>query len=195
MRVAQISDGAVPNSTNEELQLLLERIARDRDREAFRALFLFFGPRVKALMMKGGADREFAEDIVQDVMLNVWNKVHLYAPERGSASAWVYTIARNARIDRLRRGSSRPHEDVSAIEIASTEADGEDAFLATQRAERIAEALETLPDEQRQIIDYAFMRDMTQSDIAEKLGLPLGTVKSRMRLAYAKLRERLEGLQ
>lgn len=194
-RVAQISDGAVPNSTTEEHCLLLARIAEHGDRDAFRALFLHFGPRVKALMMRAGADREFAEDIMQDVMLTVWKKVHFFSPERGTAGAWIYAIARNARIDRLRRGSSRPHEDVNEIELAAPAAGGEDAVLATQRAERVAEALETLPEEQRRIVEYAYMHDMTQTEIARKLGLPLGTVKSRMRLAYAKLKEKLEGLE
>ncbi len=195
MRLAQISDDAVPNSTSEEHRLLLARISQDRDRDAYRTLFLFFGPRVKSLMMRAGADRELAEDIVQDVMLTVWNKVHLYAPERGSAGAWIYTIARNARIDRLRRGSARAHEDVSAMEIASDDENGEDAVLANQRAQRVADALACLPGEQREIIEYAYMQDLTQTDIARRLGVPLGTVKSRMRLAYAKLREKLEALQ
>lgn len=193
--VAQTMYDAVPNSTAEEHLLLLVRIAVDGDREAFKALFLFFGPRVKALMVKSGADRDLAEDIMQDVMLSVWNKVDQYSPERGSVSAWIYTIARNTRIDRLRRSSSRPHEDVDTIEIASNADSPEEALNANQRAERVAEALEVLPEDQRQIIDYAYVHDMSQTEIARKLQLPLGTVKSRMRLAYTKLRERLEGLE
>lgn len=194
-RLAQISDDDVPNSISEEHCLLLARIARDKDKDAFRTLYVFFGPRVKALMMKAGADRELAEDITQDVMLNVWNKAHLYHPERGSVSGWVYTIARNARIDRLRRGSSRAHEDVSGMEIASDAAGAEEEVAANERADRVAEALVTLPEEQRRIIDYAYMHDMSQAEIAQKLQVPLGTVKSRMRLAYAKLRQKLEGLE
>lgn len=191
----QISDVEVPISISEHHCSLLARIARDKDRDAFRELYVFFGPRVKALMLKAGADRELAEDITQDVMLTVWNKVHLYHPDRGSVGAWVFTIARNARIDRFRRGSSRPHEDVSGLEIASNEAGSEDVVIAAERAERVAEAIRTLPDDQRSIIDHAYLLDMSQTEIARKLKLPLGTVKSRMRLAYAKLRERLEGLE
>lgn len=195
VRAKQTMVDAVPNWTAEEHLLLLARIAADGDRDAFKSLFLFFGPRVKALIVKSGADRDLAEDIMQDVMLSVWNKVHQYSPERGSVSAWIYTIARNTRIDRLRRSSSRPHEDVDTIEIASDADSAEVEFDTNRRAERVAEALEVLPEDQRQIIDYAYMHDMSQTEIARKLQLPLGTVKSRMRLAYTKLREMLEGLE
>ena len=164
MRVAQISDDAVPNSTTEEHRLLLARIAEDGDRDAFRVLFLYFGPRVKALMMRAGADREFAEDIMQDVMLTVWKKVHFYAPERGSASAWIYAIARNARIDRLRRGSSRPHEDVSDIDLAigRGERGGCGRGDAKGRTGRRS-ARRPCREEQRRIVEYAYMHDLTQS--------------------------------
>lgn len=190
-----IPDGALPDSLLDHHRLLLVRVADDGDRDAFKTLFLHFGPRIKALMMKAGADPELAEDLVQDVMMTVWRKARLYAPERGAVSTWIYTIARNARIDRLRRGTARPYEDLDAVQLASEEADGEDEAFASQRAEHVAEALADLPDEQRRIIELAYVEDLSQSDIAAKLDIPLGTVKSRMRLAYGKLKTRLEGLQ
>ena len=178
-----------------EHKRLIAKVAADRDRVAFEALFLHFGPRIKALMMRSGADQALAEDLVQDVMMAVWRKVNLYAPERGSVSTWVFTIARNARIDRLRRSASRPYEDIDELEIPAGDEGADSDVLARQRAERIAEALSELPDEQRRIIELAYVHDKPQSRIAEDLELPLGTVKSRMRLAYGKLRDKLEELR
>ncbi|MCB1511887.1 MAG: sigma-70 family RNA polymerase sigma factor [Hyphomicrobiaceae bacterium] len=170
---------------------LMARV-RERDRHAFERVFTHFGPRVKALMLKSGADQALAEDIVQDVFMSVWRRAGQYVPERGSVSAWIFTIARNARIDRLRRQSSRPYEDVTAIEIADDGANAEQQLDAAQRAERVASAMVELPREQRVVIELAYVHDLAQSEIASNLSLPLGTVKSRMRLAYAKLKQKLE---
>ncbi|PTW54334.1 RNA polymerase sigma-70 factor (ECF subfamily) [Breoghania corrubedonensis] len=175
--------------------MLIAQVALRQDRDAFKSLFQYFGPRVKSVMLRAGADHEFAEDLVQEVMMTVWRKARLYAPERGPVSTWIYTIARNARIDRLRRASSQPYLDLDEIELASGMADGEDRAFASQRAEHVARALDELPDEQRRIIEYAYVHDMAQSEIAAKLELPLGTVKSRMRLAYTKLKGKLEVLK
>jgi len=190
-----ILEDDVQQSLAEDHRRLMARIAEMGDREAFRDLFLHYGPRVKAVMLKAGAEDALAEDLVQDVMMTVWRKVHLYRPERGAVSTWIYTIARNARIDRLRRRSAQPYTDLDDLELASDEPDGEDNTFAGQCAEHVAEAMSELPDDQRQIIEYAFVQDLSQSEIASKLSLPLGTVKSRMRLAYAKLKRRLEVLQ
>lgn len=192
--VTQLSNETAADR-NAEHKRLIARVAADRDRSAFEALFLHFGPRVKALMMRSGADQALAEDLVQDVMMAVWRKVHLYVPERGSVSTWIFTIARNARIDRLRRSASQPYEDIDELEIPAGGSGADSDVLASQRAERIAEALSELPDEQRRIIELAYVHDKPQSRIAEDLELPLGTVKSRMRLAYGKLRAKLEELR
>lgn len=195
LRVNDIPDETAPDWLRDEHRALMAKLASDRDRSSFQALFEYFAPRVKALMLKGGADHALAEDIVQDVMTTVWRKVDLYVPERGTVAAWIFTIARNARIDRLRRSSSRAHEDIETLEIASEQDDAYDDAFARQRAERVAEALSELPDNQRQIIELAYVQDIPQSEIAEKLDLPLGTVKSRMRLAYGKLKDKLEEVQ
>jgi RNA polymerase sigma-70 factor (ECF subfamily) len=192
--VTQGPDDAVRSNPLPSHRELVARIAADRDREAFRTLFEQFGPRIKTLMMKAGADHALAEDLVQDVMMTVWRKVELYRPERGAVSTWIYTIARNARIDRLRHHSSRPYEDISDLELPSDEPDGEAAVYASQQAEKVGAALAGLPDDQRQIIEMAYLQDMSQSEIAERLSVPLGTVKSRMRLAYRKLQATLESL-
>lgn len=179
----------------DEHRALIARVATHRDRDAFEALFDYFGPRVKSLMIKSGADHALADDLVQDVMMTVWRKVELYTPGRGSVSTWIFTIARNARIDHLRRASSKPYDDVEELELASGDRDAEDEILSSQQAERIAEALVELPEDQRDVIRLAFTQDLPQVEIAAKLGLPLGTVKSRMRLAYGKLRRNLEDLK
>lgn len=189
------ADDISPHALADMHRELMARLGEARDREAFQSLYAYFGPRIKAMMLKAGAQHDLAEDIVQEVMMTVWHKVHLYAPDRGTVAAWVFTIARNARIDRLRRGASKPYQDIAEIEIASDDDNGEDGVVASQRAIAVAEALAELPDEQREIMDYAFARDLPQSEIAAQLGLPLGTVKSRMRLAYGKLKGRLEAFR
>ncbi|MDH3579816.1 MAG: sigma-70 family RNA polymerase sigma factor [Hyphomicrobiales bacterium] len=183
---------AAPELLPDEHKALMARVCADQDRDAFANLFDYFGPRIKAVMLKGGADHALAEDIVQDVMMTVWRKVELYAPERGSVATWIFTIARNARIDRIRRGSSQPYEDIDDFELMSADKDAEEEAFSSQQAVRVARAIAGLPDEQRKIIELAYVNDMPQSQIAADLTLPLGTVKSRMRLAYAKLRTELE---
>ncbi len=192
---SKIPDGSEADVPMTDHGDCLMRVALHEDRDAFAALFAHFGPRVKSLMLKAGADQALADDLVQDVMMTVWRKAHLYAPERGAVGTWIYTIARNARIDFLRRGSSQPYEDLEAVEVPCENADSEEEVFANQRVSVVAEAVAELPDEQRAIIEYAFMHDLSQSQIAAKLALPLGTVKSRLRLAYAKLKGRLEEVQ
>lgn len=195
IRVTEPPNDAAPETLADEHKCLVARIAAERDRAAFGMLFDYFGPRIKALMLRGGADHALAEDLAQDVMMTVWRKVELYAPDRGTVGAWIFTIARNARIDRLRRGSSRPYEDVDSLDLMSGERDAEEETFASQQAARVADAMAELPKEQRQIVELSFVNDMPQSEIAAKLVLPLGTVKSRLRLAYTKLRVELEDLK
>lgn len=195
LNVIKKPDGSVSPATKADHQRLLAKVAAEGDRDAFRVLFAYFGPRVKTLMLKAGADPATADDLVQDVMMTVWRKVDLYAPHKGAVSTWIFTIARNARIDWHRRGASQPYDDLDDLELASDERDGEAETFVNQRCERVAAAMGELPDDQRRIIEYAFVEDLSQSEIAERLALPLGTVKSRMRLAYAKLKGRLEALK
>lgn len=171
---------------------LMVKVAHSQDWAAFQELFLFFGPRVKAMMMKAGADNALAEDLVQETMTKVWRKAGLYAAGRGTVSTWIFTVARNTRIDRIRRASSQAYEDIDDLDLESDEPTGEDYAHLSQQAKSVAEALQELPIEQRQVIELAFIHDLSQSEIAERLSLPLGTVKSRLRLAYGKLKVKLE---
>jgi len=174
---------------------LLKDVAEHRDRQAFAQLFEHFGPRLKGFMMRKGANAELAEDLVQDAMIAVWNKACMFSPGKGSVTTWIYTIARNLRIDRLRREGSRYFTDIDDYEEASDDPASDDIVIGRQQDAAVTEALQVLPDDQRQVIVMAFMDDMTQAEIADKLDVPLGTVKSRMRLAYRKMASVLEGLK
>ncbi|WP_419906313.1 sigma-70 family RNA polymerase sigma factor [Hoeflea sp.] len=174
---------------------LIAAVAHEQDKTAFEALFVRFGPRIKGMMLGSGASEDLAEDLMQEVMLTVWRKAGLYAPDRGTVSTWVFTIARNARIDRLRRQPVQPFVDVETVSIASDAPSAEAVMITGQHGEIVRAALQKLPQEQRDVIELAFNQFMPQSEIAKKLDLPIGTVKSRTRLAYKKLKENLEDLR
>ena len=175
----------------EARDLLILAIAERQDRMAFIKLFEYFAPRLKAYIIRiGGAD--LAEEMAQEAMLALWRKSRLFDPTKASASTWVFTIARNLFIDR-RRKEQRPEFDLSdpfRIGLEEPTADQEYSSRETERA--IATALRDLPPEQAKVIAMAFYEDKSHSAIATELKLPLGTVKSRLRLAFARLRGRLD---
>ncbi len=173
---------------------LLDRVAPRQDKTAVAVLFQHYGPRVKSFMVRKGANPELADDLAQETLLAVWNKAHLYAAEKGSVTTWVYTIARNLRIDRLRRESSVHFTEIDGYDEASDDPGSDVQLNRAQEDARVSSALAELPAEQAQILVMSYVEDMAQSEIAERLKLPLGTVKSRMRLAYRKLRRSLEDL-
>jgi RNA polymerase sigma-70 factor (ECF subfamily) len=166
----------------------LKKITDEQDAGAFRSLFLTFCPKVRAMLMRQGADRETAEEIAQDTMLTVWRKSHQFSNARGSVSAWIYTIARNLRIDRVRQQAvwQRCHEEFETMERLQPSADEPRSW--ERERDEIEGALGGLPPEQLQVIQLSFVDGLSQSAIAARLDLPLGTVKSRMRLAFDKLR-------
>ncbi len=180
---------------NEAHAMLLLRIARDADKTAFTDLFTHYGPILKGFMMRKGATPEVAEDLAQDTMVQVWRKASLYSPGKGSVSTWIFTIARNLRIDTFRRARGVRFEEISNFDFESDEPSGEDAVTGIQESAIVSDAVKTLPAEQREVILLAFRDDLTHMEIAEQLDLPLGTVKSRMRLAYGKLSDVLEDLR
>ena len=160
-----------------------------RDKTAFAALFRHFAPRVKAFLMKGGMSDAAAEDCTQDVMAAVWRKAHLFDPARASVSTWVFTIARNRRIDLLRRSKRPEPEDLPWG--PEPEPDQVEALGLEQDSARLREAIKELPEKQRDLIQRAYFGDLTHSEIAAETGLPLGTIKSRIRLALERLRHKL----
>lgn len=171
---------------------LLQRIAVSRDRAAFADVFDAFGPRVKAFMMRKGATPDQAEDLVQEAMIAVWNKAALYVPERGSVATWIFTIARNLRIDRLRREKSNQFTDIDDYDAESPDMPQDVALGRTQEDVQVTKALAQIPAEQRELLLMSYVEDLPQSEIALRLKIPLGTVKSRMRLAYRRMRKLLE---
>lgn len=179
----------------EDPAVLLSRISGSRDKAALASLFHMFAPRIKSMMLKLGADPALAEDLVQETLLAVWRKAHLYSPDRGAAATWIFTIARNLRIDHLRRQTNRPYTDVDDIEIASDDPSSSALAERSQVVSRVTEALQTLPPEQQEVVRLSFIQDIAHAEISERLGIPLGTVKSRLRLAYDRLRPILEDLQ
>lgn len=171
---------------------LLLAVGRSRDIDAFETLFRYFAPRVKAYMSRGGGSAS-AEELMQETMVTVWNKAGLYDPSKGAASTWIFSIARNLRIDAYRR-ERRPQFDPNDPVFVPDEAPAADvAMAAFQDAGLVQRALASLPPDQAAVLKLSFFEDQSQSAIAAALDLPLGTVKSRMRLAFVKLRAVIGG--
>ena len=173
---------------------LIARVAEAQDKEAFGKLFEYYGPRVKALMMKQGSESELAEDLMQETLLTVWQKASQFSRFRGSLSAWIFTIARNKRIDRFRKQGTSHYVDISEYDFEDDRPDSEKQVESQERDQIVRNAAATLPQEQKQVIELAYVEELSQTQIANKLGIPLGTVKSRTRLAFGSIREKLEDL-
>jgi RNA polymerase sigma factor (sigma-70 family) len=171
-----------------DLDDLLNAVASDRDGEAFATLYDHFGPRVQAQMVRQGLPPFAAADVAQDVMEAIWRKAHLFDRRKAAAGTWVYRIAHNRRIDvgRRSREISCANEDFAAIpDPAET---NDDCVDAAQREACVHAALGTLPHEQFTLVRLAFFEGLSHATIAELTNLPLGTVKSRLRLAFSRLR-------
>lgn len=167
---------------------LLRRIANAQDRVAFGELFAHFGPRIKAYLMRGGTSAPAAEDLAQEAMLIVWRKAALFDPAKASVATWIFTIARNLRIDALRR-ERRPGFNPDDPSLLPEGERGADAVLEARVVENaLTLALRDLPPGQSEIVMQSFFLDKPHSQIAAEMGIPLGTVKSRLRLAMTRLR-------
>jgi RNA polymerase sigma-70 factor (ECF subfamily) len=163
-------------------------IAASRDRGAFMALFAHYAPRVKSYLKRLGAAEGNAEDLAQEVMLTVWRKAEQYDPAKAAVGTWIFTIARNLRIDALRR-ERRPELDPEDPAVVPAAAPAPDAAFEQVRTQgRVRAALRELPPEQAEVIRLSFYGDQSHGEIAATLGLPLGTVKSRLRLAFRRIR-------
>ena len=168
----------------------VQRIRDAQDQAAFAELFRHFAPRVKGFLMRSGTDAALAEECAQDVMATLWQKAHLFDPTRATVSTWVFTIARNRKIDALRRQRRPEPEELTWGPEA--EPAQEDALALRQDSAALAEALAGLPDKQRELIERAYFGDLSHSEIAAETGLPLGTIKSRIRLALDRLRHTMK---
>ena len=176
---------------NPSFEELIVAIGTRQDRSAFAALFAHFAPRVKAYLVRTGSDSSAADELTQEVMLLVWRKAERYDASQANAATWIFTIARNKRIDKFRR---ERHLDFNLDDPSlapEPERLPDHRLEAAEQAEKLTRAIATLPDEQGSLLKLAFYEGKSHSVIATEVGLPLGTVKSRLRLALARLRAHL----
>lgn len=173
---------------------LIERIAESQDKAAFEILFDAYAPRVKFFLIRNGTNAESAEELAQEALLTVWRKAGSFSSDRGTASAWIFTIARNLRIDEARR-HKRAQLYAMVNEYDEVDPDRPDDLVsASEHAKRVRSAMSELPQEQLEVVKWSFVEGAAHSEIAERLGLPLGTVKSRLRLAMRRMKKSLGDL-
>uniref|UniRef100_A0A486XR78 RNA polymerase sigma-70 factor n=1 Tax=Rheinheimera sp. BAL341 TaxID=1708203 RepID=A0A486XR78_9GAMM len=187
------------SSNSSQWEEALTFVALQRDQNAYADLFSFFAPRLKAFGMKMFGNEQQALEMVQDTMLNVWKKAALFDASRGCASTWIFTIARNVRFDMLRKKQSRK-DDISADDLwlngeypepqAEDDAGQWDNQLLT---EKLAPHFAQLPPAQREVMEKVYLQEKSHQEVSDELSIPLGTVKSRIRLALDRLREALDG--
>lgn len=182
-----------PDPTFSEQTLWMLAVRDQRDRAAFVRLFDHFAPRLKATIMRSGTSGGQAEEIVQEVMLTVWRKAAQFDPERAQVSAWIYQIARNRQIDVLRK-ENRPVPEELGYEPEG-DPDAARVLAVEQEAGHLRKALDALSPDQRSVIEQAYLAEMTHQDIRDTTGLPLGTIKSRIRLGLERLRHELKDLR
>lgn len=164
-----------------------------RDKAAFSELFDYFGPRLKGFVMRSGMSAAQAEEVVQDVMLTVWRKADLFDPHRAQVSAWIYQIARNRQIDVIRKEKRPVPEELR--EDPEVEPDASQILAVEQEAGKLKDALARLNENQRVILEKAYLGELTHQEISAQTGLPLGTIKSRIRLGLERLRHELGELR
>ena len=170
---------------------LLSAVAQASDRQAFAQLFQYYAPRLKTYMRKLGTDDAVAEELAQEAMLTVWRKAAYFDPNRANAGTWIFAIARNLRIDMLRK-EKRPEIDLDDPELVPDPAPRADDVMATDQSERrVRAAVAGLPVEQTEVVTLSFYEDTPHAEIAARLKIPLGTVKSRLRLAMKRIRSEL----
>ena len=182
-----ILNGMAEPQPGPNMSELLARVGQTRDVELFEQLFRHFAPRVKAYMARTGSPTS-AEELMQETMVAVWNKSGLYDPGKGAASTWIFAIARNQRIDAYRREKHPEFDPADPAFLPAAEPAADNVMEGEESARGIRDALGTLPPDQAEVLRLAFFEDSSQSEIAATLHVPLGTVKSRMRLAFGKLR-------
>lgn len=173
------------------MTMLLSALKAVRDEAVFAELFRHYAPRLKSYMRKLGAPEDVAEELAQEAMASVWRKAHLFDAEKAGAGTWIFSIARNLRIDAFRR-QRRPEVDFDDPALVPDEPEAPDALIDQGRqAVAVRAALAALPHEQARIVHLSFYEDKPHAEIATELGIPLGTVKSRMRLAFQRFRKAL----
>jgi RNA polymerase sigma-70 factor (ECF subfamily) len=194
-RAPQTMTPEINNKTKQvdHLNGLVAAIAKTQDRKAFKEFFEHFAPRIKAFILGQGTEAQMAEEIVQETMMKVWRKALQFDPTKASAATWAFTIARNLRIDHLRK-FNRPEPDINDPSfITDADPSAHESMSLEQETQRLRAAMKSLPQEQKRVLEMAFLEEKSHPEVAEDLGLPLGTVKSRIRLAMRRLRSDLGG--
>ena len=179
-----------PDQTSKSMSDLLVRVG-NQDQDAFRAVFDYFAPRLKAFLMGQGTSPQMAEEVVQETMVKIWRKADQYEPARAAASTWIFTIARNMRIDHLRK-ANRPEPDMNdPAFVPDPEPLATETISQAQDSAQLYSAMAELSEDQRAVLKLAYFEEKAHPEIAEALGIPLGTVKSRIRLALKNIRSRI----
>jgi len=200
--VTRLSTQRMPNA--DEINQWMRSVATASDRLAFAALFRHFGPRLKSYLMRSGSSEAQAEELVQDTMVVLWRRAASFDPAKAQLSTWLFTIARNARISDHRRRATAGATSASTdtfdvydadLQPADPQLGPEELLLAVQRERSVRRAMDALPPDQGIVLRRSFFEEQPHAQIAQELGIPLGTVKSRIRLAVAQLRRLLDGLE
>jgi RNA polymerase sigma-70 factor (ECF subfamily) len=178
-------------TTSQNFSELLVRVASEQDKTAFSELFLHFAPRVKSYMMKLGSDETMSEELAQQALLQIWRKAKLFDSNKAAASTWIFRIARNLRIDSLRKEKHFLVDDFDLTAVPDDKENQEDLVRQEETAFIVRDALSELSVDQETVLRLSFYDGLSHADIANKLELPLGTVKSRIRLAFSRLRTTL----
>ncbi len=185
---ATVSVSVPAPASGQGFEDMIKSIAAHSDRAAFAALFEHFAPRVKSYMLRLGAEPSLAEELAQETLLLVWRKAAAFDSSKAAASTWIFTIARNLRIDAVRRNRRSVDQMDEAYDAPDVEPTPDAVLAASQSEARVRNALLSLPHEQAQVVRLSFFTDKPHAEIAAELNLPLGTVKSRLRLAMGRLR-------
>lgn len=193
-KAKSITTSTMSNSINhQELADWLVAVAENRDKAAFTSLFKFFAPKIQRIAAGKFSSEAQANEVVQETMTNIWRKAHLYNRDKGAPTTWVYTVMRNVTFDMLRKVQSKKEDNLSddiwpMIEASNAE---EEVFPDHLENKAILSYLDRLPENQKQVIKGFYFMEMSQEQLAQHLNLPLGTVKSRLRLALSKLKQQI----
>ncbi len=192
MKTSNIKADTRDFSTDDELSLCIKLIGKNQDKLAFSNIFKYFAPRLKSFLIKAGSTDSQAEEVIQEVMIAVWTKSATYDCNKSSVSTWIYTIARNKRIDKIRKEKKHflsESDEGLEIPIDSTQ---EKEIFSAQISSSLKKYMSNLPEEQSRLLKLSYFYNKTHADISEELKIPLGTVKSRIRLALTKMRHLVE---
>lgn len=178
----------VSKPSNQEVIDWLGNVAGSRDRDAFEKLYGQYAPRIKNYMIRHGADVAMADDLAQETMVQIWRKAAQYDSAKATPAAWIFRVARNLQIDKLRRRKLHEVELTAEADRPDEGVGAHERMTEIPDADKLRELVETLPNKQMDVIHLAFFEGLSHSEIGERLSIPLGTVKSRLRLAFGKLK-------